>query len=130
MKLFRGTCFLAGALLFSVATHAQEPRPPGFPQIGAEGRLVVLKIVPGDSSMKLFFVGKEVTELDFNKNHKLLSVTAFKNGKRETLKFRNVGDSYEVTESPSVQKPYSMEIKSEVRGKIEELKVDIPAKKP
>jgi hypothetical protein len=116
--------------LQSTLAFAQEPPRPGDPQIGAEGRLVVLKVVPGESTMKLFFAGKETASVDFGKNHKLLSVTAFKGGKKETLKFRNMGDSYEVMEMPKWEQPYSLGIKSEVRGKVEELNVEIKTKKP
>lgn len=116
--------------LQSTLAIAQEPPRPGDPQIGAEGRLLTLKIVPGESTMKLFFAGKETAAVDFGKNHKLLSVTAFKGGKKETLKFRNMGDSYEVMEMPKWEQPYSLGVKSEVRGKVEELNVEIKATKP
>lgn len=114
----------------SCVAFAQEPPRPGDPQIGAEGRLLVLKVVPGESTLKLFFAGKKAAELDFKKDHKLLSVTAFRSGQKETLKFRNMGDSYEVMDLPKSTEPYSLGIKSEVRGKIEELKVDIKPTKP
>lgn len=120
----------AVVILKSTGVFAQEPPRPGDPQIGAEGRLVVLKVVPGESTVKLFFAGKETAAVDFGKNHKLLSVTAFKGGKKETLKFRNMGDSYEVMDMPKWQEPYSLGIKSEVRGKVEELKVEIKNTKP
>ena len=110
------------------AVQAQEPPRPGDPQIGAEGRLVVLKVVPGESTIKLFFAGTKAAEVDFAKEHKLLSVTAFKEGQKETLKFRNMGDSYEVTELPHWSEPYSIGVKSQVRGKVEELKVQIKGK--
>lgn len=126
MKYFIAGCIV---VLFHMA-GAQEPLPPGFPQIGAEGRLLTLKVVPGESTVKLFFAGKEAVRADFNKNHKLVSVTLSKEGKKETLQFRNVGGAYEITEPAKYAKPYSLEIKSEVRGKIEELKVDIPTKNP
>lgn len=126
MKFLVASCML---FIFQFA-GAQEPRPPGFPQIGAEGRLVTLKVVPGESTVKLFFAGKEAARADFNKNHKLVSVTLSKEGKKETLEFRNIGDAYEYTEPAKFQKPYSLEIKSEVRGKVENIKVDIPTKNP
>ncbi|NUN07199.1 MAG: hypothetical protein HUU57_15745 [Bdellovibrio sp.] len=126
MKILLASCAF---LIFQFA-GAQEPRPPGFPQIGAEGRLLTLKVVPGESTVKLFFAGKEAARADFNKNHKLVSVTLSKEGKKETLQFRNVGDAYEITEPAKFSKPYSLEIKSEVRGNVEQLKVDIPIKNP
>jgi len=119
------------ALTFSSARgFSQEPPRPGDPQFGAEGRLVILKVVPGDRTAKLFFVGKKAAEIDFNKDHKLLSVTAFKNGQTETLKFKNNGDSYEVLNMPGWSEPYSLGVKSEIKGKVEELKVKIQPSKP
>jgi hypothetical protein len=116
-------------MITSCFGFAQEPLRPGDPQIGAEGRLVVLKVVPGESTLKLFFAGTKAAEIDFSKEHKLLSVTAFKEGQKETLKFRNMGDSYEVMELPKWSEPYSIGVKSQIRGKVEELKVQIKGKK-
>lgn len=124
---FRGLASLLIATMASVSL-AQEPPRPGDPQIGAEGRLVVLKVVPGESTLKLFFAGTKAAEVDFTKEHKLLSVTAFKEGQKETLKFRNMGDSYEVMELPKWSEPYSIGVKSQIRGKVEELKVQIKGK--
>lgn len=109
---------------------AQEPLPPGAPQFGAEGRLLILKVVPGDRTAKLFFIGKKAVTLDFQKDHKLLSVTAFNDGQKETLKFRSSGESYEVLNMPAWKEPYSLDVKSEVRGKVEELNVKIVPTKP
>lgn len=126
-----GSLICALTLLASSLGGAQEPPRVGDPQIGAEGRLLVLKVVPGESTLKLFFAGKKAAQLDFNKDHKLLSVTAFsKEGQQETLKFRNMGDAYEVMELPKWKEPYSLGVKSEVRGKVEELKVNIKPSKP
>ncbi|WP_415063198.1 hypothetical protein [Bdellovibrio sp.] len=122
---------LVAALTFSsTLAFSQEPPRPGDPQFGAEGRLVILKVVPGDRTAKLFFVGKKAAEIDFTKDHKLLSVTAFKDGQTETLKFKNNGDSYEVLDMPGWKGPYSLGVKSEIKGKVEELKVKIQPSKP
>ncbi|MBV2167840.1 MAG: hypothetical protein KUL82_03950 [Bdellovibrio sp.] len=122
---------LVAALTFSsTLAFSQEPPRPGDPQFGAEGRLVILKVVPGDRTAKLFFVGKKAAEIDFTKDHKLLSVTAFKDGQTETLKFRNNGDSYEVLDMPGWKGPYSLGVKSEIKGKVEEFKVKIQPSKP
>ena len=56
--------------------------------------------------------------------------TAFKDGQTEILKFRNTGDSYEVLKMPNWTEPYSLDVKSEVRGKVEDLKVKIQPTKP
>lgn len=128
MTKFRFIFFLL--LIPMGLAFAQEPLSPGTPQFGAEGRLVILKVVPGDRTAKLFFIGKKAVTLDFQKDHKLLSVTALKDGQKETLKFRNNGESYEVLNMPAWRDPYSLDVKSEVRGKVEELNVKIVPTKP
>ncbi len=127
-KLYK--VILLSITFLSINLWSQEPPRPGDPQIGAEGRLLVLKVVPGESTIKLFFAGKKAAELDLAKDHKLLSVTAFQRGKKETLNFRNLGDVYEITNLPSWKEPYSLGVKSEVRGTVEEIKVQIRNQKP
>lgn len=117
-------------MLLSGASFAQEPPRPGDPQFGGEGRMIILRVVPGDKTAKLYFMGKKSAEINFNKDHKLLSVTALSEGKRETLQFKSTGDSYEVLNVPSEKGAYELNVKSEVRGKIEDIKVKIQTKKP
>ncbi|MGZ3786754.1 MAG: hypothetical protein ACXVC3_19605 [Bdellovibrio sp.] len=114
--------------IFLRVTFAQEPPRPGDPQFGGEGRLIILRVVPADKTAKLYFVGKKAAEIDFNKDHKLLSVTALSGGKSETLQFKNTGDAYEVLNVPSEKGPYELSVKSEVKGKIEDIKVKIQTK--
>lgn len=120
----------AAILFFAGAATAQDPTRPGDPQFGGEGRMIILRVVPGDKTAKLYFLGKKAAEIDFNKDHKLLSVTAFSEGKRETLQFKNNGDSYEVMDVPSEKGSYELDVKSEVRGKVEDIKVKIQTVKP
>ena len=99
-----------------------------YGQYTAEGRLLTVKLVPGDKTAKLFFVGKKVADLNFQKDHKLLSVTAIGSNKKEILKFTGTGDSYEVSELPKWKAPYELTLKSELNGQFEELKVKIKSK--
>lgn len=121
---------LSISTVLSCVAFSQEPPRPGDPQFGGEGRMVILRVVPGDKSAKLYFIGKKAAEINFNKDLKLLSVTALSGGKTETLQFKNTGDSYEVLNTPSEKGPYELNVKSEVRGKVEEIKVKIQPKKP
>lgn len=126
---------LATALwMMPMVGSAQEPIPgdPNYPmaKYEAEGRLLVLKVVPGNKSAKLFFVGKKAAELDLKAGHKLLSVTAMGEGQKEELKFRNTGDSYEVTNFPEWPKAFELRVKSEIKGQIEEHKLKIQPSKP
>lgn len=110
------------------SAFAQEIQSQGLPQIGGEGRLLMVRVVPGDKTAKLFFVGKKAAEIDFKKDHKVLSITAFSDGKSEELRFKSTGDSYEVYGTPN--KPYDLNVKSEVKGNVETIKVNISPAKP
>lgn len=127
MMKFRWQICILG--LVSVLAWAQEPRP-GDPQFWTEGRLLVLKVVPGDKSAKFFFAGKKMANIDFKKDHKLLSITAINKDKVETLQFKDNGESYEVTKMPSWKGAYELNVKSEVRGSVEDLKIKLNLEKP
>lgn len=109
---------------------AQQKPPPDDPNYMAQGRMLILRVVPGDKSLKLFFLGKKAGELDMKKDHLVLSITATGNKKQEVLKFKESGEAYEVSELPKWNEPYDLSVKSQVKGTVEELKVKIPAKKP
>ncbi len=117
---------LASASFF---VFAQKP-PPYDPNYMAQGHLLVLRVVPGDKSLKLFFAGKKAGELDLKKDHVVLSVTAMGGKKQETLRFKENGEAYDVLDLPAWNEPYDLSVKSRVRGKVEELKVKMPAAKP
>lgn len=108
---------------------AQKP-PPNDPNYMAQGHLLVLRVVPGDKTLKLFFAGKKAGEVDLKKDHMILSVTATGGKKQESLKFKESGEAYEVVDAPAWNEPYDLSVKSRVKGKFEELKVKIPAPKP
>lgn len=119
------------ALLLAITAYtgsalAEEPPRPGDPQISGEGRLIILRVVPGESTAKLYFVGKKAADINLKKDHKLVSVTAFSNGKREELHFKTIsgGNSYEVLNVPSAT-PYQLDVRSEIRGKVEDIKVNV-----
>ncbi|GEM_PF-5507167 len=116
------------ALSLGQPSFSQEIQSQGHPQIGGEGRLVMVRVVPGDKTAKLFFVGKKAAEIDFKKDHKVLSITAFSDGKSEELRFKSTGESYEVFGTPN--KPYDLNVKSEIRGKVENIKVNVSPTKP
>jgi hypothetical protein len=113
----------------SLLAGAQKP-PPDDPNYMAQGRLLILRVVPGDKSVKLFFAGTKAAELDLKKDHTLLSVTASGKKKSEILKFKETGEAYEVSTLPTWKEPYELSVKSSIRGQVEELKVKMPATKP
>lgn len=125
----RSAFFIFAASIFiSLPGFSQEIQSQGHPQIGGEGRLVMIRVVPGDRTAKLFFVGKKAAEIDFKKDHKVLSITALTDGKSEELHFKSTGEAYEVYGTPN--KPYDLNVKSEVRGKVETIKVNVSPSKP
>jgi hypothetical protein len=127
MKTLKIIFFTLASISFFA--FAQKP-PPDDPNYMAQGRLLVLRVVPGDKSVKLFFAGKKAGELDLKKDHLVLSVTATGEKKQESLKFKESGEAYEVLNLPAWNEPYDLSVKSQIKGKIEELKVKMPAKKP
>ncbi|MGZ3743089.1 MAG: hypothetical protein ACXWRE_05640 [Pseudobdellovibrionaceae bacterium] len=117
--------------LISTASFAFAQKPPPYdPNYMAQGRLLTLRVVPGDRSAKLYFAGTKAGELDMKKDHIVLSVTAMEGKKRETLKFKENGEAYEVVDLPPWNEPYELSVKSRIKGKIEELKVKMPPTKP
>lgn len=112
-------------LWMGLSAGAQMPRP-GDPEYTAQGRLVIVRVVPKDRTAKLFFVGKKAAELDLKKDHKVLSVTAIGPGsKSEQLSFQGEGDAYTVSQIPDWSQPYDLSIMTETRGQKDELKVKI-----
>lgn len=118
--------FLSGVV--GAQTQSLDNARYPYGQYTAEGRLLTVKLVPGDKTAKLFFVGKKVADLNFQKDHKLLSVIARNSNKKEILKFTGTGDSYEVSELPKWKTPYELTLKSELNGQFEELKVKVKSK--
>lgn len=107
---------------------AQVPRA-GDDEYMVQGRLVVLKFVPKDQKAKLFFAGKKAGEIDFKKDHKILTITAFdKQNKKEILTFNKDGEAFEIPNLPSWKKPYNLEIKTETKGQIEDFKIEVKSK--
>lgn len=120
--------FMTSFSLSALAQINAQDFPPGLQEYKAESRLFTVFVVPKDKSAKLFFAGKEAAKIDFNKDHKVLEITAFKKGKKETLSFDKNGDAYVISNLPSWKEPYELQIKSETKGKIEKTKVKIPMK--
>ncbi len=97
----------------------------------AESRFLILRIVPGDKSAKLYLAGKKSAELSLQKDTQLLSVTAFDDSKKtETLKFSGEGDQYIIENLPQWKKPYQIKVKAQVKGLPEELHVKVGNQKP
>lgn len=124
----KGFLVLFGSLCASLFAMAQVPRA-GDDEYMVQGRLVILKFVPKDQKAKLFFAGKKTGEIDFKKDHKILTITAFdKQSKKEILSFSKDGEAFEITNLPSWKKPYELEIRTETKGQIEDFKIEVKTK--
>lgn len=117
-------------ILSPLSLQAQLPGEPGSPEFASEGRLMILRVVPKDKGAKLFFAGRKAADFDFKKDHKLLSVTAMRGEQKEVLQFEKQGDGYQVTNMPTWNEGYTLDVKSEVKGKVEEHNVKIKTSKP
>lgn len=103
---------------------------PNNPQYKAESELLILRFVPGDKKAKIFLAGNKVADLDFNKDAKILSVVMLNETKKEVLKLNRNGDFYEVESSKEFPSAYQIVVKTEVRGKPQEMKFKINQTKP
>ena len=102
----------------------------GIAEYSAQGKLVVLRIVPGDKVAKLFILGKKKAELDLKKDTKIISVFLNSENKSEELRINNRGDYYEVRGLPKHQTPYELSVKTAVKGEKEEVTFKINMQKP
>lgn len=98
------------------------------PSYTANGNLVVFRAVPKDKTVKLYLVGKESAEMNFQKDAKLLSVTLLEKGNKRKLEFRPVANGqYEISGAPS-KGNYNLELQAEVQDQPETatLKIEKP----
>lgn len=120
-------------LMFGFFTAmAQAQQPPGprpdNPEYLAESQLLTLRFVPKDGLGKIYMAGRKAGDIDFHKNAKILSVTLLKNSRRDTLQFTQPEKNSEpvnVSGLPMGTEPYDLEVKTQVRGKIENTPIHI-----
>ena len=99
-------------LTFVTAFANAQVSGNGIAEYSAQGRLVILRIVPGDKVAKLFILGKKAAELDLKKDAKVLSVFLNSGGSSEELRINNRGDYYEVRGLPKREIPYELSVKT------------------
>ena len=80
--LFQILAFIMTGTFFnqSSAQMGAPEFPPGLQQFKAEAKLFTVVVVPKDKNAKIFFAGNAAAKIDFEKDHKLLEVYAFKKG--------------------------------------------------
>lgn len=120
--------FFTVLFLFSSSSMAQPSmgERPDNPEYMSTGKLVTIRVVPGDRTAKLYVVGKKAAELNVQKDHQILEITALSPQKKtEILQFQRNGDAYEISNMPSWKEPYDLNVKAETRGQKEEVRVRI-----
>jgi hypothetical protein len=96
----------------------------------SQGRLLNVRIVPGQKSVKIFIAGNKITDLSYNKDHKLLEVTATNpDQQKQVLQFTKDGDAYVISKLPEWDNNYELNLRAETRGQVEEHKIQIKGSK-
>lgn len=94
------------------------------PAYTASGNMLIFRAVPRDKTIKLYLLGRESAEMNFQKDAKLVSVTLLEKGQKRNLEFRPVGSHYEIIGAPSKGK-YDLELKAEVQDRPENATLSI-----
>lgn len=110
---------LTAHLVCSQPVHNDPPEYTG------QGKLIIVRIIPGDKTAKLFLLGKKTAEVNLKKEAKLLSVFLNSSGSTEELRVNNRGDYYEVNNLPRSTIPYVLSIRANVNGETENIKVQV-----
>lgn len=117
-----------GLLVLFVVNLAGAQGQPGEqredPAYTASGNMVVFRAVPRDKTVKLYLIGKESAEMNFQKEAKLVSVTILEKGNKRNLEFKSVDGHYEISGAPSKGK-YNLELKAEVKNQPEQATISI-----
>jgi hypothetical protein len=116
------------AFLMSIANA--QTAGNGVSEFNAQGKLVILRIVPGDKVAKLFVLGKKKAAFDFKKDAKILSVFLKNGASSEELKVNDRGDFYEVQGVPNRDKPYELSVQTDVKGEKDDVTIKINMLKP
>lgn len=117
-------------VLSAVAQQPPGPRPDN-PEYLAESQLLTLRFVPRDKVGKIYFAGRKAGDLDFRKHAKILSVTLLKNSQRDTLTFTpsaHETGAVSVSGLPTGAESYDLEVRTNVRGKIENTPIHVNPK--
>lgn len=115
---------LAASLLFASLSGRAEPGGGQGKFYEGEGRMLTIRIVPGDGEARLFVLGREAGRVEVK--GRLISVRA--GGKTDpVLQFREDGGSYLLPRS-ALKDGGTLLIRAEVKGRTED--VEMHLKKP
>lgn len=115
---------LLAGLVFSSFSNAQMENSPGNPLFEAEGKFLVVRIVPGKRKAEVFLAGKKSADLNFATRPHLLSVSVLGRKGAEELHFQQNGNSYSVSPLPE-HPPFDLQISAEIQGIQEKLQVRV-----
>ena len=117
--------FLIGSLSYS--HHLSRDPRQSDESYEAEGRLVLFQFVPGDKFARIYLAGKEAAKVNFDSKSKLVSVTLFQKGKKQSVPFKSMENYYQLETVPHAD-PYELEMEATVDGKPDKVRMTI--KKP
>lgn len=80
-----------------------------------EGRLIAVRIIPGDKEAKLFFIGRKAGEARLVPSSRLVSVRMEGGDRDEELRFKENGDSYLIHSFPKGH-DFSLRVRADVQG--------------
>lgn len=121
---------LTGVLLGG-QSWAQGPSSVDPLAMEGQGSVLAMRLVLGEKSAKIFFVGSEVAKLGFEKDAKILQITAFNpNGTKEELRFVPGQGFYTIQNMPAWPENYMLEVKAKYKEKNDkvQLKIQVPKK--
>jgi hypothetical protein len=114
--------------LFMSSIFAQDYQADPYTMEG-QGNLITLRFVMGDKSGKIFVVGKEAAKLNFDKDTKILNITAFRSdGVKEELRFEPGVGYYTVKNLPEWKDPYELKVSTKEKKGEEEVNIKMKAK--
>ena len=93
-----------------------------------EGKLFVVKLVPGDKNMKIMLVGKEAVDLDWKSTDLKVTLDLGKNLKRR-LKILKKDSFFTIEDDLAKENQYRLEVQTMHKGVSDTVKFDIDNKK-
>ena len=82
-----------------------------------QGNVLTFRLVLGEKSAKLFLVGKEAAKLQFEKDAKLIQITAFRDDQtKEELTFVPGAGYYTIPKLPEWTTPYTFDVRARLKN--------------
>lgn len=112
--------------LASLQAQQFDPSRPDLDQIRRDGQLVSLLITTGNP-IRIFVSGRE--EAKFDPHQLKLTVRRLSPYPAALLKLTREGNMYSILEAPVRKDEMKLEVKAELRGRVESFQVDVPVER-